>query len=112
MNRDWCESLATVKLFLTRKGLTGQKSCLRDFNNNNSAFPAVKILLKCPHICLWVCVLIRVHDLDRLADHVHRQGGHSFGEDSCGSGFVSVLTPGTNMKGSIEQQKWSKNLGH
>lgn len=61
---------------------------------------------------MWVCVLVRVHDLDRLADCVDTQGGHSFGEDSCGSGFVSVLSPGTNTKGSSEQWKGSRTLGH
>lgn len=62
-------------------------------------------------VCVRVCVLVRVHDLDGLADRVHRQGRHSFGEDSRGSGFVSVLSPGTNTKGSVEQQKCHDALG-
>lgn len=63
-------------------------------------------------VCVGMCVLIRVHDLDRLADHVHRQGGHSFGEDSCGSGFVSVLTPGTNTKRREALSNNKTSLGH
>lgn len=40
----------------------------------------------------YVCILSSVHDLNRFIDQVQRERGHSFGQDSCGAGFIPVLT--------------------
>lgn len=89
-------------------------SGFRNFNNNDSLI--VKTCLENVPVS-WTsgtrCVLFSVHDLDRLADRVHRQGGYSFGEDSRCAGLVPVLThSATNPRAHREMIKCSSNKNH
>lgn len=52
-----------------------------------------KVLLECVSYSgvFYLIALFGVHDLNSFIDHVQIQGGHSFGEDTRGAGFISVL---------------------
>lgn len=38
------------------------------------------------------CILLSVHDLNRFIDHIQRERGHGFGQDSCGARLIPVLS--------------------
>ena len=38
------------------------------------------------------CILLSIHDLNRFINHIQREQGHGFGQDSCGARFIPVLS--------------------